>query len=152
SWVDRLDPKTGRVQKRIRIPEVGADALAFGDGALWVVSGFKGYLTKIDPRTNAITATVHSLHGQMCCVAVGGGAVWAATAPDQKVWKLGEDGTVLASIKLAANVESLTYADDALWVADGDAGAVIRIDPTTNAARSYTLGSRLFGAAVQDGV
>lgn len=152
SWVDRVDPKTGRVEQRIRIPEVGANALAFGDGALWVVSSFKGYLTKIDPRTNEITATVHSLHGQMCCVAVGGGAVWAATAPDQKVWKLSEDGTVLASIKLPANVESLTYADGALWVADGDAGAVIRIDPTTNATRTYPLGARLFGAAAQDGV
>src|SRR5262249_4913712 len=94
SWVVRIAPRTGQVLKRIRIAEVGADALAFGDGALWVVSRYKGYLTRIDPRTNRVTGTVRSLPGNMCCVAVGAGFVWAATGPDRKVWKLSEDGTV----------------------------------------------------------
>jgi DNA-binding SARP family transcriptional activator/ABC-type transport system substrate-binding protein/streptogramin lyase len=152
SWLTRLDPRTGHVQNRIRIEEVGADALAFGDGALWVVSGYKGYLTRIDPRTNRVTATVRSLPGNMCCVAVGGGFVWAATGPDRKVWKLSEDGTVLASITLKASAEDLTYAGGALWVADGEAGTVVRIDATTNAMRSYPLGHHLRGAAVRGGL
>ena len=44
------------------------------------------------------------------------------------------------SIKLAGVIESLTYADGAVWAADGDAGTVVRIDPTTNAKRAYRLG------------
>src|SRR5262245_60397766 len=85
----------------------------------------------------------------MCCVAVGGGFVWAATGPDRRVWKLSEDGTVLASIPLAASPEDLTYADGALWAADGEAGTVLRIDPTTNARRSCALGHHLRGVAVR---
>ena len=151
SWLVRLNPSSGRVQKRIRIAEVGADALAFGDGAVWVVAGYKGYLTKIDPRTNRVTETIRSLPGNMCCVAVGGGFVWAATRPDRKVWKLSENGTVLASIALPASAENLTYGDGALWVADGEAGTVVRIDPTTNATRSYALGHHVLGVAVHAG-
>jgi DNA-binding SARP family transcriptional activator/ABC-type transport system substrate-binding protein len=152
SWVIRLDPKTGRVQERIRINEVGADALAFGDGALWVVSAYKGYLTRIDPRTNRISATVRSLPGNMCCVAVGGGFVWAATGPDRKIWKLSEDGTVLASITLPASAQDLAYGDGAVWVAAGEAGTVVRIDPTTNTMRTYKVGHHLLGVAARGGL
>jgi MarR-like DNA-binding transcriptional regulator SgrR of sgrS sRNA/streptogramin lyase len=147
SFVDRIDPVTGRLQARIRSTEVGLDALAFGDGALWAASGYKGTLLKIDPRTNKVERTIRSLHGQMCCLAVGGGFVWAATAPDRKIWKLDRDGSVLASIALPANVESLAYARGALWAADGEAGTVVRIDPTTNATRAYAVRHHLFGVA-----
>jgi len=51
----------------------------------------------------------------------------------RKIWKLSEHGTVLASIKLPASAEDLVYADRALWVAAGEAGTVVRIDPMTNA-------------------
>jgi DNA-binding SARP family transcriptional activator/ABC-type transport system substrate-binding protein len=152
SFVDRIDPRTGRLEKRIRSTEVGLGALAFGEGAVWAVSGYLGTLLKIDPHTNRIEKVVRSLHGEMCCVAAGGGFVWAATAPDRKVWKLTGDGAVVAGIPLPANVESLAYADGALWAANGEAGTVVRIDPTTNEKRTYTLGHHVFGAAAHAGV
>src|SRR5581483_6398016 len=152
SWLVRLDPATGRVRQRIRIPEVGADALASGVGALWVASGYKGHLTRIDSATGRITGTIRSLPGNMCCVAVGGGFVWAATGPDRKLWKLDEHGIVLASIPLPASPETVAYADGAVWIAAREAGVVVRVDPTTDATRSYALGHPVVGVAAGGGL
>ena len=152
SWVERIDPRTGGVQHRIRIESGGAQTLAFGDGALWVGGSFLGYVSRVDARTNELTSIVRNLHGWLCCVAYGGGSLWAAIIPDQTVWKIGKDGTLGTSFKLPANIESLSYADGGVWAAVGDSGTVIRIDATTGRTRRYRLGHHLFGAVVRDGV
>ena len=56
------------------------------------------------------------------------------------------------SIELAGVIENLTYSDGAVWAAEGDAGTVVRIDPTTNAKRAYRLGHHLAGVAAHNGV
>jgi DNA-binding SARP family transcriptional activator/ABC-type transport system substrate-binding protein/streptogramin lyase len=152
SYVWRLDPLTGRVQRRYVIPEGGAEALAFGDGALWVGGGVIGRLSRIDPRTNEVSTPAQDLGSWLCCVAVGGGYLWAVVNPEGVVWKIREDGQVVSSIKLAATVDDLTYADGAVWASLGDAGAVVRIDPTTDATMSYRLGHHVAGAAVHNGL
>jgi ABC-type transport system substrate-binding protein/DNA-binding SARP family transcriptional activator len=151
AWVDRLDPATGRVVHRFPILGGEATALAYGDGAIWVVSGPSGELRKLDPGTNTIEATVR-LHPGLCCVAAGGGYVWAAVNPDGTVWKVGQDGGIVTTIQLPARVAGLVYGDGAVWAIDGDAGTVIRIDPTTDAERRYRLGHRASGVAAGAGL
>jgi ABC-type transport system substrate-binding protein/DNA-binding SARP family transcriptional activator len=151
AWVERIDPATAQVQHRFSILGGEATALAYGDGALWVASAPAGDLRKIDPNTNSIVAKVHLRQG-ICCVAAGGGYVWAAVNPDATIWKLGKDGSVLTTIKLPARIDSLTYRDGALWVADGEAGTVVKIDPTTNARRTYKLGHHLAGIDERRGI
>ena len=151
AWVERLDPTSGTVQRRFSILGGGADHVAFGDGALWVGSPGPGELRKIDPRTNKIVRKV-KLHGDLCCVAVGGGYVWAAINPDAAIWKLDRDGSTLATIKLPAAIQTLTYADGALWAAVGEAGIAVRIDPTTNARRTYRLGHDVSAVDVHHGL
>ena len=43
-------------------------------------------------------------------------------------------------IKLPASIKNVTYRTGALWVAVGEEGTVVRIDPTTNAPRTYEVG------------
>ena len=152
SYVYRLDPRTGRVQARILIPEGGAQALAFGDGALWVANVWIHQVSRIDPRTNEIAATGSVSDAEICCLAAGGGYAWAATTPDREIWKIGENGRLVTSIKVPATVENLTYADGALWAAEGEAGTVVRIDPTTDAQRTYELGHYVLGVAAHQGL
>jgi DNA-binding SARP family transcriptional activator/streptogramin lyase len=152
SYVHRIDPKTGRVQNSILIPKGGAQALAFGDGALWVANADIGQVSRIDSHTNEITATPVVGDANICCLAVGGGYAWVATNPDHQVWKIGASGTVATSIELAGVVENLTYADGAVWAAEGDAGTLVRIDPTTNTKRVYRLGHHLIGVDARKGV
>ena len=152
SYVWRLDPESGRVQHRYVIPAGGAQALAFGDGALWVGGGVIGHLSRIDPVTNEVTSPARDLGQWLCCVAAGGGYVWAAVNPGGTVWKLTEHGDVVSSIKLGASVAELDYAEGAIWAADGEGGRLVRIDPATDAARPYRLGHSVMGTAVHDGV
>jgi DNA-binding SARP family transcriptional activator/ABC-type transport system substrate-binding protein/streptogramin lyase len=147
AWVERLDPDTGRVQRRFSILAGDVDHLAFGAGALWVASTPSGELRKIDPRTNNVVLT-RRLQPELCCTAVGGGYVWAATNPGGDVWKLTSEGTLLRTIELSSAVEQLTYAQGALWATLGGSGNVVRIDPTTSSIRRYHVGHLLTGLDV----
>jgi DNA-binding SARP family transcriptional activator/ABC-type transport system substrate-binding protein/streptogramin lyase len=151
AWVERLDPRTGRVQKRFSILAGDVDHLAFGDGALWVGSSPSGELRKIDPRTNEV-AFMRVLQSELCCVAAGGGYVWAASNPEGVVWKVAANGSRLPTIKLGSPVASLTYANGALWAALGEEGKVVRIDPTTDETREYVLGHSVTSVGARNGL
>jgi DNA-binding SARP family transcriptional activator/ABC-type oligopeptide transport system substrate-binding subunit/streptogramin lyase len=151
AWVERLDPETGRVQKRFSILGGDADHLAFGAGGLWVASTPSGELRRIDPRTNEVVL-MRTLQSDLCCVAAGGGYVWAATNPAGDVWKVTRNGSLLPTIGLASAIERLTYADGALWATLGGSGTVARIDPTTDAVRRYEVGHTVTGVDVHDGL
>jgi DNA-binding SARP family transcriptional activator/ABC-type transport system substrate-binding protein/streptogramin lyase len=151
AWLERVDPETGRVQRRFSILGGDVDHVAFGEGGVWVASTPSGELRKIDPRTNEVVLT-RSLQSELCCVAAGGGYVWAATNPRGDVWKLTSRGKVLRTIELSFAVGRLTYADGALWATLGASGSVVRIDPTTDAVRRYHVGHLVTGVDVHDGL
>ena len=65
-----------------------------------------GRLSRIDPATNAVTTPARDLGQWLCCVAAGGGYVWAAINPGGTVWKLSEHGDVVSSVKLGARSRS----------------------------------------------
>ena len=152
SYVHRLDPRTGHVRKSILIPDGGAQALAFGDGALWVANADISQVSRIDARTNEVTATPSVGNTNICCLAAGGGYAWVATNPDHQIWKLDAQGKVTTSIELAGVIENVTYSDGAVWAAEGDAGTIVRIDPTTDEQRVYRLGHHLAGVAAGNGM
>jgi DNA-binding SARP family transcriptional activator/ABC-type transport system substrate-binding protein/streptogramin lyase len=141
AWIERLDPKTGRVQHRFSILGGDADSVTFGDGAVWVGSHAAGEVRKIDPRANTIVFT-KPLRPQtnLCCVAVGGGFAWAALNPGGDLWKLAPDGSLVETIGLPGPVKGLKYATGAVWAAVGERGVVVRVDPTTNATKTYPVG------------
>ena len=151
AFVERLDAKTGRRQHRFAILGGDGDHLAFAQGALWVASTPSGELRKIDQRSNRVLFT-RTLQAELCCVAAGGGYVWAATNPEGKVWKVAANGSVLGTIELPSTVQSLTYADGALWAALGEEGTVVRIDPTTDETRGYDLGHSVTSVDVRKGL
>jgi DNA-binding SARP family transcriptional activator/ABC-type transport system substrate-binding protein len=151
AFVERLDAKTGRLQHRFSILGGDADHLAFAYGALWVASTASGELRKIDPRTNK-PVLIRPLQAELCCVAAGGGYVWAATNPEGKVWKVAKNGSVLGTIQLGSAVANLTFADGALWAALGDDGKVVQVDPTTDEPHEYDLGHSVTSVDVHAGL
>jgi len=151
AWVEQLDAKTGRLQHRFPILAGDADHLVFADDALWVASTASGELRKIDPRTRQ-PLFMRQLQAQLCCVAAGAGYVWAASNPEGKIWKVAVNGSILGTINLGSPVESLTYADGALWAALGDNGTAVRIDPTTDQTRRYELGHSVTSVSAHDGL
>jgi DNA-binding SARP family transcriptional activator/ABC-type oligopeptide transport system substrate-binding subunit len=153
AWVERLDAATGRRQHRFSILGGDANAVAFGDGALWVGSQAADELRKIDPQTNSITFTKPLRPGShVSSIAVGGGFAWAAISPDATVWKVGRDGSLVDTIALPATAKSLRYTAGAVWVAVGEHGDIVRIDPTTDAVRIYPVGHDVTDVDVWNGL
>ena len=144
SRIVRIDPASGRVESTVSVPD--AREVAFGDGAIWVGASDTGVLTKVDPRTGAVVATAR-IGPWICCIAVGGGYVWAAN--DTGIWKLASDGRVLGTISVPSQTANIYLGAGALWVATDVAGTVLRIDPRTDRARRYRIGHLLTGIGVQ---
>jgi DNA-binding SARP family transcriptional activator/streptogramin lyase len=151
AFVERLDLDTGRLQRRFSVLGGDADHLAFADGELWVGSTPSGDLRRIDAETNTMTKAT-SLDGEVCCIAAGDGHVWAATRPNDLVWKVDRFGTPVRSFKLPAAIRNVTYANGGLWAAAGEDGSVVRIDATTNETRTYAVGHHVRDVAVRDDV
>ena len=119
---------------------------------MWVANADISQVSRIDARTNEVTATPSVGNTNICCLAAGGGYAWVATNPDHQIWKLDAQGKVTTSIELAGVIENVTYSDGAVWAAEGDAGTIVRIDPTTDEQRVYRLGHHLAGVAAGNGM
>src|SRR5215203_810210 len=144
SRVLRIDPVGERIQHVFDVPDAGV--LAFGGGALWVGSSELGKLTKIDPRSNAIVASVR-VGPSICCLAAGGGYVWAAN--DSGVWKISSDGRPIAVTELPSEAGEMSYGEGALWATS--AGYVIRVDAQSGTAKRWHVGYSLNGIAAAGG-
>ncbi len=104
--------------------------------AVWVSNKPKGTISKLDAKTNTVTATVEV--GKQPCsgIAYGFGSLWAPLCGDKAVARVDEKTEkVIATIPVGpANSEGgITTSKDAVWMATGEAGdKVVRIDPKKN--------------------
>lgn len=144
SRVLRIDPADGRIQRVFEVPE--AVVVAFGGGAVWVASSELGKVTKIDPRANAIVASVR-VGPSICCLAVGGGYVWAAN--DSGIWKISGDGRPIDITELPSEAGELSYGEGALWATA--AGYVLRVDARSGRTERWHVGYSLNGIAATGG-
>lgn len=104
--------------------------------AVWVSNKPKGTISKLDPKTNTVTATV-DVGKQPCSgIAYGFGSLWAPNCGDKTVARVDEKTAKLtATIPVGpANSEGgIACSKEAVWLATGEAGdKVARIDPKTN--------------------
>jgi DNA-binding SARP family transcriptional activator len=76
-----LDPRTGKVLKRIALSGRNANALAVGGGYVWFVSQVDASVTQLDPKTGRIVRRIRvGKRGTaaICGIAAGANAIWAA--------------------------------------------------------------------------
>jgi streptogramin lyase len=113
--------------------------LAADDSAAWVYNASTGIVTRIDPATNTVAATitVHTPCDQ--CggnIAIGDGAVWVDEGMDNTVTRIDpRTNKVVATINAngpSNNPTWLAVTPGAVWVGDYYGGEVSRIDPQTN--------------------
>jgi hypothetical protein len=121
--------------------EPGVTDLAFHDGSVWV-AGAGGVVTRVDAKTDAITARIDVAgigdHGR---IAIGEGSVWV-TAPE-----LRDDGTrgnlvridpstneIVATIHVGGPISGLGIGGGWVWVTRPEAGpgTLFRVDPDTD--------------------
>jgi len=115
--------------------------LAFGAGSLWVAGS--DHVSRIDPTSNRVEATIHVGIGGSgpaavgpSGVAFGAGAVWVPLAVPGAVWRIDPaSNRVVARVSLGGPLRetiSVSATRGAVWVAsrgEGKRGVLFRVDP-----------------------
>ena len=113
---------------------------------MWVSSTSTGQLLLVDAKTNSVTQSVPIGNGPKG-VAVGGGAVWVANAPDGTVSRFDPGTGRIRKIALDESPTGIAYSNGEVWVAVGRSGNVLRIDPATGSVRRVAVGNEPTGMA-----
>jgi YVTN family beta-propeller protein len=125
--VIRINPGSNSVSATIPLGVDVPTGLAVGERAVWLVAkpSFRccpvkaigtGTLTRIDPTTNSVEATV-PLGGSPAGVTVGEGSVWIADAGAHSVVRVDpETNRVVARIKVGARPRGIAVGNGSVWV------------------------------------
>jgi YVTN family beta-propeller protein len=111
-------------------------SIAVSPEGIWVANTADGTVSRIDPLTNSVTATIPV--GNSPVAIVGGfGSVWVSNDSDGKVARIDPaTNQVSATIQTQAAAFGLTVGAGSVWVTycgcNGSEGIVSRIDPLTN--------------------
>jgi YVTN family beta-propeller protein len=147
----RIDSRSDRVRARI---DVGNDpeAIAIGDGSVWVADAQDDTVTRIDPQTDAVTGSI-PVGGAPSAIAVAPGAVWVASPEADQVERLDPaSGQPVATVAVGGRPSALAVAGRSVWVVNSASGTLSRIDVATNRVIStLKVGQAPEGIAVADG-
>jgi YVTN family beta-propeller protein len=111
--------------------------MAAGAGSLWVANSNDGTVSRIDPATNTVIATIEVAspgNATADAIAVDDTAVWVTTVRSAFELVRIDPATnqIVASIPTGARVVWLAIGHGAVWGPSLD-GNLLRIDPATNA-------------------
>ena len=151
--VIRIDPATTSVES---VRRSAARMIAYGEGALWALTGPLDMIEQIDPKTNAVIATIPlgrigETSGWHYRMATGEGAIWVL-AP-ASLWKI-ESTTkrFVGSVPLEHSEEgsSILTSAGAVWVVTSE-GSVLHVDPDSQTvAKPIPLGTLIRPADPSD--
>jgi YVTN family beta-propeller protein len=140
--VARVDTATGAI---VTVPVGSGEfgSLAAGEGAIWVTTFDEDELSRIDPTTNTVQATI-SVGVNPEGIAVTPGAVWVSNHRGGSIWRIDPDtNTVVAKIEVGptgpSGPKDIQSAFGALWTSVPNASVVIRLDPETNAVATIPV-------------
>jgi YVTN family beta-propeller protein len=126
--------------------------LAAGDGAVWVADGNAGTVSRIDPRTRAVTETI-PVGSAPSGIAVGPGAVWVTNNDDGTVSRIDPAvDRVVQMIPVGNAPTGVALGDGSVWVANSSDGTLTRIDAVTGkVVKTIPLGAGATDVAVGAG-
>jgi YVTN family beta-propeller protein len=167
--VEPIDPRTDKPGRPIPI-DTGADAIAVGDGAVWVTGRSAGVLARLDPASGSVTPI--NVGNAPAAVAAAPGAVWVANSQDATVSRIDPaKNRVVDTITVGEGPSGLAVAPGGklVWVANALSGTLSKIVPaagkvvdsvpvgdqpqgvTANGAAAYVAVRGSFGSAHRGG-
>lgn len=104
-----------------------------GAGSIWVTSEARGVITRLDPATLKVTATIR-VNANAFYLAYGMDALWAVSGTEGTIQKIDPaTNTVVATTKLGKEPGFLVAGEGAVWVQEQGDGTLARIDAQTAA-------------------
>jgi YVTN family beta-propeller protein len=145
------------------IPVSGPGNMTVANGRLWVLDA-SGTVVRIDPRTNAVVDKPLRVPANAEAIAVGDGALWAASVAPGDLGEPHNDtvthidlatGRTVATIRVRRAPLDIAVTPGAVWVTNSGGGgdSVARINPQTNrlVGRPVTTGASPQSLAVGGG-
>lgn len=119
---------TARLQATIAVGRTPL-YVAAGAGAVWVSNYRDSTVSRIDPSSNRVVATI-PLGGRLALgIAVGDGAVWVVDSPRSIVRVDPTSNRVVARVAVPAHASDIAYSCGSVWVSSVGSNLIIRIDP-----------------------
>lgn len=113
--------------------EVGEDptALLAAEGAIWTADRTAGTVSRIDPASGAVQATI-SVPPRPSALAWGEGAIWVVSRPEASVSRIDpETDAVTATFEVGTTPAAVAAGAGSVWVSDRADGTLWRLDPAT---------------------
>ena len=132
--VSRLDPATNQVAKVVTVGAKPCSGLAIGAGSLWVPNCGDQTISRVDLKTNAVTATFPMTIGNTeGYIAFGAGSAWIMTDTNGTMARIDPaDNKVVAEIVLPPGSFCPVFGEGSVWVTSTEGNSVSRVDPATN--------------------
>jgi DNA-binding beta-propeller fold protein YncE len=134
-----VDPKTVRVVRRRRLPQLADATHAVGLGSVWIAT-HDGHVDRLDVRTLRLRARI-PVGADSRAVAIAGGYVWVSDRRDGRVRRIDpRRDVVTASTRVHRGAYALAATPRGLWVTiedDADPG-LAQLDLRTGALRRRT--------------
>jgi YVTN family beta-propeller protein len=123
------------------------DAIAFGEGSLWVTDTTAGKVTRISPSDSRVVQEIR-VGGSPNAVAVGHGAIWVANGSDGTISRVSPATNEQIGLIPVGNGPSGVAADDRwVWATNRLDGTLARIDPRTGDVAKFAVGTTPAGVA-----
>jgi class 3 adenylate cyclase/streptogramin lyase len=135
SGLRRVNPATHEqrlaVDLRRGLEGLGTADVAFGEGHVWLGSGDRRFLLRLDPRTGRKRMLQDT--DPVDQIAIGHGAVWTLDVLGSTVSRYEPDPVQdVATISLDGGVDALVAGEMGIWALSRSLGTLTRIDPLTN--------------------
>ncbi|MBB6124051.1 DUF6923 family protein [Sphingobium subterraneum] len=102
-----------------------------GAGSIWVASDQKGVVSRVDPATNRVTASIPVSPGSYY-LAFGQGALWVVSSESATIQRVDPStNTVTKTTALGKEPGFLAAGEGAVFVQEQGDGTVARVDPTS---------------------
>jgi virginiamycin B lyase len=126
--VVRVDPADGSTQATVATG-FGSRFTAVGEDAVWVLNQDDGTVSRIDPDTNTVVATVRVSDGRVPGgdIAAGDGAVWVRTATELATAIDPATDDVVRVLGPEAGSGSIAVTPGAVWITAHDVRQVNRV-------------------------
>jgi streptogramin lyase len=118
----------GTVKRTIDVG-AGPRFIAAGEGGVWVLGQGAGDVTRIDPETGTVVATIPlEIPGDGGCIITGGGSVWV-TMPDTPISRIDPKTNAVTERFTGEGGDCIGFTDGSVWLSNGRLGNVWRFRP-----------------------
>jgi hypothetical protein len=149
--VARVDLKTNKVTLVAKDLASDVAGPVTAVSSIWIASGAKGMLTRLDPESNTAVAEL-PLGAKALALAFGQSALWVGTDSNELL-KISPYTVVTNEIiKVGRSPRSIAIGEGAVWTLNAGDATVSRVDPKTNkVVHTIKLGVPIAGGQIAVG-